>query len=799
MRKIVTRVAAGLIAVVVLTAVVAYASLRASLAQLEGEQQAGVVAAVSIERDALGIPTITAANRADLAFATGFAHAQDRFFQMDLSRRLSGGELSELFGAVAIEHDRRARLFLFRAVAREVVRQASQEQRAVLEAYARGVNAGLASLRSRPWEYWALQVKPREWLAEDTVMVSFAMWWDLQMSSLRSEIARRDVISKLSPAAVAFLYPRGTSWDAPNVGAGTEVAPVTLQIPTVDELNVRRERVDSAVPVAEREPPTGSNGWAVAGRLTQSGGALVASDMHLNLRVPTVWYRARLRVGSGLDLNGVTLPGAPLLVAGSNGHIAWGFTNSYGDYLDIDIVPCTAVSDGIVKLDSTQFQLQTRPGVIQVKGGENVDYVVQTATQGILYDAQPEKRRCVFVRWLATVAEATNLELLSLETATTAGQALALAPRIGIPHQNFMVGDREGHIGWSVAGRIPAASGRPDLGAIQPLTPAGRIRWTNEQQHPRLIDPPSGRVWTANARPIEDAMMEATIGGDEAQTGADYDLSARVHQIRDDLLAIASATPALMLRLQLDSRGQFLVRWQQLALDALDAKALQEAPRRAEFRKQIATTITNASPDAVEYRLVRAFRNSVERAAWREIVLSLGLDPSETRIPAQFEGPLWEMVTQQPRHLLGQQYPDWRTFLLMQVDTVLDDLAEPCPDLARCTWGARNPVAVRHPLSAALPFGPRLLDMPTVELPGDHDMPRVQDGAFGASNRFAVSPGREAEGYLMIAGGQSGHFLSPFYRAGFEEWAEGRPLPFLPGTAVHHLHLLPNRDGEGGR
>jgi penicillin amidase len=790
MRKIAARAAIAVIAVVVLAVAVIYTAVRGSLPRIAGEQAAGVTAPVGIERDALGIPTITAANRADLAFGTGFAHAQDRFFQMDLSRRLAGGELSELFGAVALEHDRRARLFMFRRVAREVVREATEEQRAVLEAYARGVNAGLASLRSRPWEYWVLQAKPREWIAEDTVMVSFAMWWDLQMSSLRSEIARGDVISKLSPAAVAFLYPRGTSWDAPNFAGETAPTAPALQIPTIDELNVRRERIDTAAPVAERESPTGSNGWAVAGRLTQSGSALVASDMHLNLRVPAVWYRARLRVGSGLDLNGLTLPGAPLLVAGSNGHIAWGFTNSYGDYLDIDVVPCTAVSDDIVKLDSTQFQLQTRPGVIQVKGGENVDYLVRTATQGILYDAQPEKRRCIFVRWLATVAEATNLELLSLEAATSVEQALALAPRIGIPHQNLMVGDREGHIGWTVAGRIPAASGRADL-AIQPLAPAGRIRWTNEQQHPRLIDPPSGRVWTANARPIEDAAMEATIGGDEAQTGADYDLSARVHQIRDDLLSIASATPALMSRVQLDSRGQFLMRWQKLALDTLDEKALQDVPRRAALRKQIATTLTNASPDAVSYRLVRAFRNTVERAAWREIVLSLGLDPSETRIPAQFEGPLWEMVTQQPQHLLGPQYPDWRTFLLTQADAMLDDLAEPCPDLAKCTWGARNPVAVRHPLSAALPFGPRLLDMPTVELPGDHDMPRVQDGAFGASNRFAVSPGREAEGYLTIAGGQSGHFLSPFYRAGFQEWAEGHPLPFLPGPAVHRLELHP--------
>jgi penicillin amidase len=770
-----------------------YGLPRASLPKIDGERKTGVTAAVSIERDALGIATITAANRTDLAFGTGFAHAQDRFFQMDLSRRLAGGELSELFGAVALDHDRRARHFMFRLVAREVIRQATQEQRALLEAYARGVNAGLASLSSRPWEYWVLQVKPREWIAEDTIMVTFAMWWDLQFSSLRSEISRHDVIAKLSPAAVAFLYPRGTSWDAPNVAGEVPFAAAALRVPTIDELNVRREVAGNPAPAPEKEPPTGSNGWAVAGHLTQSGAALVASDMHLNLRVPNVWYRARLRIGGGMDLNGLTLPGAPVLVAGSNGHIAWGFTNSYGDWLDVDILPCTAVSDAVVTLDSSGFQLRAQPGVIRVKGGEDVSYLVQTGPAGILFDAQPQKRRCVFVRWLATVPEATNLELHSLENVTSVEQALALAPRIGIPHQNFMVGDGQGHIGWSVAGRIPAASGRPDLGPVQPLTPAGRIRWTNGQQHPHLLDPPAGRVWTANARPIEDAAAEATLGGDEAPLGADYDLGARAGQIRDDLQTLASVTPADMLRVQLDTLGRFLVRWQKLALETLDDEALQEAPRRAEFRKQIAATITKASPDAVNYRLVRAFRNTVERATWRSIVASVGLDPAETRIPAQFEGPLWEMVTQQPTHLLAAQYSDWRTFLLAQVDAVLDDLAEPCPDLAKCTWGARHPVAIRHPLSGALPLGPRLLDMPTVELPGDHDMPRVQDGAFGASNRFAVSPGHEADGYLMIAGGQSGHFLSPFYRAGFREWAEGRPLPFLPGPGVHHLQLVPER------
>ena len=98
---------------------------------------------------------------------------------------------------------------------------------------------------------------------------------------------------------------------------------------------------------------------------------------------------------------------------------------------------------------------------------------------------------------------------------------------------------------------------------------------------------------------------------------------------------------------------------------------------------------------------------------------------------------------------------------------------------------------MRHPLARAVPLLSSLLDMPTRQLPGDHHMPRVQDGAFGASERFAVSPGRESEGYLELPGGPSGHPLSPFYRSGFEDWAAGRPTPFLPGAPAHKLTLNP--------
>jgi penicillin G amidase len=181
---------AALALILVLLAVCGFVGLRGSLPRLDGDlPQAGLSAAVHISRDDRGVPTIEAASRADLAFATGFLHAQDRFFEMDLSRRLAAGELSELFGTIALGQDRQARLFRFRHVARAVLAQATPEQRTVLEAYTRGVNSGLAGLSSRPWEYWLLGQRPAQWRTEDGILVVYAMWWDLQASAARSTSA----------------------------------------------------------------------------------------------------------------------------------------------------------------------------------------------------------------------------------------------------------------------------------------------------------------------------------------------------------------------------------------------------------------------------------------------------------------------------------------------------------------------------------------------------------------------------------------------------------------------------------
>ena len=782
---------------VVVPFVFLYVLLTGSEPKLDGTiKAAGLGASVSIARDSLGVPTIVATTRADLAYGLGFAHGQDRFFQMDLSRRLAAGELSEIFGEIALAQDRQARLFRFRHVAQAVLAAATPEQREQIEAYARGVNAGLKSLRSRPWEYIALQATPAQWKAEDTVLVPYAMWWDLQANSLRREKVRRAINLKLGGAeceggwkcALSFFYPHGTSWDSPN-SAGEAKPAEPIHMLTPEELDLRATRTQAPDSGAKREAMVGSNGWAIGGANTDGGGSLVASDMHLGLRVPTIWYRARLQLQPiagttpTVDLNGVTLPGAHVLVAGSNGRIAWGFTNSYGDWADLTFVPCIAADDKSVRTATETIELTTVTEKIAVKAHKLDNLLaVSTGPDGILVEAQPTLGRCWFARWIATVPEATNFNIGALETATSVAQAVDLAPTIGIPHQNMMIGDREGHIAWTIGGRIPDTTDAK-------LRLTGQAPWTTAANHPHLIDPPAGRVWTANARPIDDPTAEAQIGGDEARFGSEYDLGARAKQIHDDLLAIPHATPLEMLKVQTDDNAIFLARWRDLLLQLLDEPTVSGHPRRAELKKLVSEWNARATPDAVGYRFVRTFRDQTERAVWRMLLTGLDVDAPDAPPPSQFEGALWELVNQRPAHLLSAGHDNWKTFLLEQVDQVVSESV--CPELDRCTWGALRPVRVRHPMAASIPLIGSLLNMPEIEVPGDHDMPRVQDGAFGASERFAVSPGRESEGYLHIAGGQSGHPPSPYYKAGYREWAEGKPLPFLPGAAEHTLTLEP--------
>jgi len=775
---------------------VAWWALHRSLPRLDGSLPArGLGHEATLERDASGRPVITARSRADLAFATGYAHAQDRFFQMDLARRLAAGELSELFGSVAVKQDTRARRFGFRAVARRVLDGAPREERTIVDAYARGVNAGLAGLEARPWEYLLLRASPRAWLPEDSVLVVHSMWWQLQYSAIVSEIARRRLERAAAAAGTAeaahelvgFVYAGHSEWDTPDYDADAHC----LQAACAGAALVRSRPFPTllrfAAPAGKsgsEQAKPGSNSWAVAGIHTKSGVALIANDMHLDLGVPAVWYPARLRTTDerAIDVTGVTLPGTPAVAAGSNGHVAWGFTNSYGDFADVRFGPCASADYGV------------RHEYILVRGVDAVRVEYREAGAGVVLDG-PEyaddvaRGVCAQVGWMAMRADATNFALLDIERALKVDDVLALAPRVGIPAQNLVIGDRDGRIAWTVLGRVARSAGADRY--------FGALEFRDASDHPRIADPPVGRLWTANQR-VVDGPLEQVLGDDEVDVGADgYDIGARARQIRDDLLGLTHpATASDMLGIQLDSRALFVARWRDLLLGLLDEESMRESPRRRQFRDLVSDWKPAATPDSVGYRLVRAYRGHVLDNLWRGFTVGLLGQEPELRRPAQFEAAGWRLVSERPADIAPPLLPgdggqDWRGYLLQRVDDTIATLIEECGALTRCTYGSGDPVRVRHPLSRAVPILSWLLDMPTMELPGDHHMPRVQDGAFGASERFAVSPGRESEGYLELPGGPSGHPLSPFFRSGFDDWAAGKPTPFLPGPAAHKLSLVP--------
>jgi penicillin amidase len=769
----------------------AWYAMRQSLPQIEGVVIApGLGSPATIERDARGVPVITAATRADLAYATGYAHGQDRFFQMDLSRRLAAGELSELFGEVAFKTDRRTRRFGFRHVAQGVLQATPAAERDIIAAYARGVNAGLAALGARPWEYLLLRATPVEWRPEDSVLVVHSMWWQLQWGTLRDELDRRRLeraARQQADAAAAhelirFVYAGHSDWDTPNysrhdrcVQSGcSDAAPVLTQpFPALLKFS------GPVAASADEAVKPGSNGWALSGQHTRSGAALVANDMHLDLGVPAVWYPARLRLtgATPLDMAGVTLPGTPAVAAGSNGAVAWGFTNSYGDFADARWGPCA------------QQDFATRRERIRIKGSKDVEVVYREVGGGVVLDGEDyaddvARGECLQAAWLATRPEATNFGLLALERARNIDEVLALVPGIGIPGQNLVIGDAQGRIAWTLLGRVPRGTG-PDRLFVD-------IEYRDAADHPRILDPPVGRVWTANQRVVA-GELEAVMGDDEADVGAGgYDIGARARQIRDGLLTLAApATEADMLAIQLDSRALFLARWRDLLLALLDEEAMRESATRREFRQLISDWQADAAPDAVGYRLVRTFRAQALNALWHSLGSGLLGEAFKARRPGQFEAIGYRLLSERPTAVAPPGGGDWRQFLLARLDATVAELIAVCGSLARCRFGELAPVRIGHPLSRAVPPLARVLDMPSRQLPGDHHMPRVQDATFGASERFAVSPGRESEGYLQLPGGPSGHPLSPFYRSGFDDWADGKPTPFLPGPADHRLVLSP--------
>jgi len=779
-----------------------YSQIDSALPVLDGKKTVfGLTKSAIIERDKQGIVTIKASNRLDIAVATGFVHAQERFFQMDLLRRNSAGELSSLFGSVALNYDKSIRIHRFRERATEIVKNLSNDQKSLLKAYTRGVNQGLKYISSQPFEYLLLQQEPALWSEEDTILTVFSMYIDLQYENGERERTLGLMKAILSADVYAFLNPKGSIWDAAIDNSQYLPSPVPKEAwPSASSANVKKAK--NVIELArnsnhinyQEDEFRGSNNWGVSGTISTTGSAIIANDMHLGISVPNTWFRASFEypvANKQIKITGVTLPGTPNIVVGSNGHIAWGFTNSYGDYNDV--IKIETINNGTQYMTPNGVKdFSFHKQIIAVKDEQPVEVIIKETVWGPIIGENHQGQLLAY-RWVAHDKQAVNFTSLELELANDVTQAFNIAARSGIPSQNMMVGDKAGNVGWTIMGLLPKKFG--EVGETPTSWHNGNNGWEGyltPEQYPRILNPKNNRLWTANSRVVGGEMLKKIGNGG-------YALGARAGQIRDDLFAINTFNEKSLLTIGLDERALFLNPWQDFILnEVLSEHVLAEHKQFVQVKSILSSDKElSASIDSVSYRLVRNFRINVRDLIFGELnetLKNVNDVYSFRSIRHQVETPLWQLINQQPDNFLMRPLSSWQAVFNQALQKTIDDMVSldsgKTQALNKATWGQQNTTQIKHPLSKSVPLIGKWLDMPAKALSGDSYMPKVQGKAFGASQRMVVSPGHEETGIFHMPTSQAGHPWSPYYGVGHTDWEQGKASSFLPGETKYKLTLL---------
>ncbi|HWA48082.1 MAG TPA: penicillin acylase family protein, partial [Dongiaceae bacterium] len=671
----------GLAFAVLLLAAVGGATwlLLGSLPTANGEialKSPGLSQRVTIGRDAAGIVTITAASDSDGYFALGFVHAQDRLFQMEMMRRLGAGRLSEIVGELGLRSDKVMRTLGLAQQAAAQYEAASPELRAALDSYAAGVNAFLEqSWRPLPPEFLILRFRPEPWRPTDSLLWGRIMAWQLS-GNAGQEITNEALRGKVDPDLLQILMrTEGSLASLPGLG------------PT----------------------RSASNNWVIAGKFSASGAPMLANDPHLGFNVPAIWYLARI-VTPDLTRVGATTPGLPLLVIGSNGHVAWGFTTTHSDTQDL-------YEEKLLPDDPTQYEtpngpqkLDIRKEVIKVKDAPDVTLDVRSTRHGpIISDLDPDRylQRTFALSWTGFDAnDRTPEAFLAMNRAQDAAAFQAALQDFNSPQQNVVYADIAGHIGFVAAGRVPVRrnianeSILPAPGWLTDYDWYGRLDFS---VLPQVQDPPAGRIVTAN-NDIRPPRYRYFIG-------RSFDRSTRHDRIEQLLGQLRRTTIEDFERIQLDDASMPLRRFVKAHLPEVSAS--------------LPLDISSA---------LSAWDGRMEAGAPEPLIVTAWLYATASRVLADELGP--------------EAFDDWWFWQidileqLLSQDRWCDDTAtqprETCRDVVRISfqdalatlrgaygpdwqawsWGATHAVSFRHPIFSSIPFlGGRLT--PVVPANGD--------------------------------------------------------------------------------
>ncbi len=758
-----------------------------SLPALDGELRlAGLGAPVRVLRDELGVPLIEAASERDAAMALGFVHAQDRLWQMEMSRRIGAGRLAEVVGERGLPVDRFMRtLGLYRA-AEASLEHLSAEALDRLAAYAEGVNGFLAQ-RSHPLppEFLLLQHRPEPWQPADSLVLIKLMALDL-VSSWRSELTRASLLDRLRPEALADLWPPPRSDEVTTLSGPAQwtgdVSPRSE--PTLPDAASASAALAGALLTALPLPDNaglGSNIWAVSGAHTASGAALLANDPHLGLTAPAHWYLAALSTPGGTVM-GATLPALPVVVIGRNEHIAWGFTNTAGDTDDLFIERLDpADPDRYLTQDGSQPFLR-RDEVIRVQGSEPVRLRVRETRHGpVISDIMTRatdiagEGRVLALAWTALLPEDRTVEAgIGLARAQDWDDFSRAIELFHSPTQNAFYADAEGRIGMAMAGRLPLRragdgslpapgwDGSHDwLGLLpaaeNPRTPAATDAGFLQNANNRLVDERYPHLVTADwnddlrARRIVAVLDAATTAGEPLDTEVmrqlqNDRLSTLVGDFRPWLAAVPSGDAGTARILE--------------AIDAWDGAAMPDRPEplvfQAWYRSLVRHVLAdNLGDDFAAYRGIRsaAMRHILEQAPdWCDDVTTTDLREScDDMAAAALTSALDEL-----RAAYGEDWRAWR-------------------------WGEASQARLAHRPLDGVPGIGRIFSIVTGTGGGDAGTVRVAryaaaapyDTVAAASLRMVTDLAETGTLHVILPTGQSGHPLSPHYDDQTGRWRNG--------------------------
>jgi penicillin amidase len=773
-----------------------YLYLRSSLPQLDGETALpGLLAKAEIRRDANGVAYIAARSAGDAWFALGFAHAQDRLFQMDFQRRLGAGRLSEAMGSRTLVLDRFMRTLGLYRVAEENLKHLSEETREALESYAAGVNAYLSNRPGAlPPEFTLLGYKPERWKPADTVVWGRLMALTLG-DNMRHEILRARLAKRVTPQQLNDLYPGGQRRDAPTTLAAAGLLETLWAALPLDMLGAGA-----------------SNEWALSGQHSATGKPILANDPHLRFGMPNLWYLARIEA-PGLTLAGATVPGVPFVLLGHNGKAAWAMTATHGDTQDLFVERVDPADPKRYQTPQGPLAFETRAETIKVRGEADVTLTVRATRHGpVLSDVQQASREALprgmpgeglgaeegeamALSFAGLAADDRTVEAIHrINRAGDAVQLLAALKDFHSPLMNVAVADVAGNIGYVVAGRVPVRRGGD--GRLPAPGWNGEFDWTGWLQFdalPRAFNPQAGVIVNANNKPA----------GDSSLLGSDWEAGYRARRILD-MLAI-------------DQRPTVE------ATAAMQNDALSMAAR--DLLPVLTGVVANDERARRAVAMLKNWDGRMDRRRAEPLIFSAWLRELNHLLYADELGPLfadyWDlrpdvveaMLTQRRQWCDDVTTPQRETCearVAQALDRALDFIAERHgANPADWRWGDAHMAKFSHPLFGRLPLVWRLSDL---RLPSDGDAYTVNRGQtivadaaepfahiHGAGYRAVYDLADLDNSRYMLAAGQSGNPLSAFYSNLARRWRDGRTIripaspPAGPREKTAVLTLMPQR------